>query len=55
MSAPARGWVRQGHRWVSIAFTLTVMLANPNAPKDLDGDGVPDAPVAAPAQGGTAS
>jgi type IV pilus assembly protein PilN len=25
-------------------FTLTVMLANPNAPKDEDGDGVPDAP-----------
>lgn len=25
MSAPARGWVRQGHRWVSIAFTLTVI------------------------------
>ena len=49
------------------AFTLTVMLANPNAPTDLDGDGVPDAPVApaapaaatpaavAPTQGGTAS
>src|SRR5690606_34067408 len=36
-------------------FTLTAMLANPNAPKDLDGDGVPDAPVAAPEQGGTAS
>jgi type IV pilus assembly protein PilN len=45
-------------------FTLTVMLANPNAPKDEDGDGVPDAPAAgaapvspgaaAPAQGGTA-
>lgn len=27
-------------------FTLTVMLANPNAPKDEDGDGVPDAPSA---------
>ena len=26
-------------------FTLTVLLANPNAPKDEDGDGVPDAPV----------
>jgi type IV pilus assembly protein PilN len=25
------------------AFTLAVLLANPNAPKDLDGDGVPDA------------
>ncbi len=28
------------------AFTLTVMLANPNAPKDENGDGVPDAPAA---------
>jgi type IV pilus assembly protein PilN len=30
-------------------FKLTVKLANPNAPKDEDGDGVPDAPVAPPA------
>jgi type IV pilus assembly protein PilN len=30
-------------------FKLTVKLANPNAPKDEDGDGVPDAPKAAPA------
>jgi type IV pilus assembly protein PilN len=30
-------------------FKLTVKLANPNAPKDEDGDGVPDAPAAAPA------
>jgi type IV pilus assembly protein PilN len=29
-------------------FKLTVKLANPNAPKDEDGDGVPDAPAAAP-------
>ena len=28
------------------AFTLSVLLANPNAPKDLDGDGKPDAPAA---------
>jgi type IV pilus assembly protein PilN len=38
------------------AFTLTVMLANPNAPKDENGDGVPDAPAAAttpPATGTT--
>jgi type IV pilus assembly protein PilN len=28
-------------------FTLSVMLVNPNAPKDENGDGVPDAPVAA--------
>jgi type IV pilus assembly protein PilN len=27
------------------AFTLQVKLANPNAPKDTDGDGVPDAPA----------
>ena len=26
-----------------------VKLANPNAPKDLDGDGKPDVPAAAPA------
>jgi type IV pilus assembly protein PilN len=31
------------------AFKLTVKLANPNAPKDEDGDGVPDAPAPAPA------
>jgi type IV pilus assembly protein PilN len=30
-------------------FKLTVKLANPNAPKDEDGDGVPDAPAAPPA------
>ena len=43
-------------------FNLSVMLADPNAPKDTDGDGVPDAPTAqpvqaapaAPAQGGKA-
>ena len=43
-------------------FTLTVTLANPNAPKDTDGDGVPDQPAAtqapaagaAPATGGAA-
>jgi type IV pilus assembly protein PilN len=28
------------------AFTLSVMLANPNAPKDENGDGVPDVPAA---------
>jgi len=40
-------------------FTLTVMLANPNAPKDANGDGVPDAPAAgaspAPATPATAA
>ena len=30
-------------------FKLSVKLANPNAPKDEDGDGVPDAPAPAPA------
>ena len=30
-------------------FSLSVMLANPNAPKDENGDGVPDEPVAAAA------
>lgn len=34
-------------------FTLSVMLVNPNAPKDENGDGVPDAPVAT-APGATA-
>ncbi|HJW45650.1 MAG TPA: PilN domain-containing protein [Lysobacter sp.] len=29
-------------------FRLSVKLANPNAPKDEDGDGVPDAPAKAP-------
>lgn len=34
-------------------FSLQVKLANPNAPKDTDGDGVPDAaPPAAPAAAG---
>jgi len=28
------------------SFNLTVTLANPNAPKDSDGDGVPDQPIA---------
>lgn len=32
-------------------FRLRVQLANPNAPKDEDGDGKPDAPVAPPATG----
>ena len=56
---------KAGDPGLPYAFTLSVMLANPNAPKDIDGDGVPDAPAAAPAaapepaaapaQGGTAS
>ena len=60
---------RDGEPGLPYTFTLTVMLANPNAPKDENGDGVPDAPApeaaapattapatpAAPATGGTAS
>lgn len=38
------------------SFNLTVTLANPNAPKDSDGDGVPDQPAAvAPAPATTAA
>ena len=36
---------RDGEPGLPYTFTLTVLLANPNAPKDLDGDGVPDAPA----------
>ncbi|RDY65760.1 PilN domain-containing protein [Lysobacter soli] len=36
-------------------FKLKVKLANPNAPKDEDGDGVPDAPAAQIAQSGDAA
>ena len=60
---------RDGEPGLPYSFTLTVMLANPHAPKDENGDGVPDAPTAdaaaptttapappvAPAAGGTAS
>ena len=60
---------RDGEPGLPYSFTLSVMLANPNAPKDEDGDGVPDAPApeaaapattapappAAPATGGNAS
>jgi len=53
---------KAGDPGLPFTFTLTVLLANPNAPRDTDGDGVPDAPAgtppqasAAPAQGGTAS
>lgn len=43
---------KEGDAGLPFTFTLTVLLANPNAPKDEDGDGVPDAvppPAAAPA------
>lgn len=41
---------KAGDNSLPYAFTLTVMLADPNAPKDANGDGVPDAPAAQPAQ-----
>ncbi|MFC3550837.1 PilN domain-containing protein [Lysobacter cavernae] len=49
-----------GDKGLPYEFKLQVKLANPNAPKDEDGDGVPDAPVptttaeAAPAADGSA-
>jgi type IV pilus assembly protein PilN len=45
---------KAGDTGLPYAFTLTVMLANPNAPKDEDGDGVPDAP-AVPSEPATAA
>jgi len=41
---------KAGDNSLPYEFTLTVLLADPNAPKDADGDGVPDAPTAQPAQ-----
>ena len=41
---------KAGDNSLPYEFLLTVLLANPNAPKDLDGDGKPDAPTAQPAQ-----
>ncbi|MEN1941636.1 PilN domain-containing protein [Luteimonas sp. MJ246] len=45
---------RDGVAGLPYAFTLAVELANPNAPKDEDGDGIPDAvpPVDAAAPAG---
>jgi len=43
---------KAGDPGLPYVFTLSVLLANPNAPKDLNGDGKPDAPAdgtAAPA------
>jgi type IV pilus assembly protein PilN len=37
---------KAGDAALPYTFTLSVMLVNPNAPKDENGDGVPDAPVA---------
>lgn len=36
---------RGSDKGLPYAFSLQVKLANPNAPKDTDGDGVPDAPA----------
>ena len=41
---------KAGDNSLPYEFMLTVLLADPNAPKDADGDGKPDAPAAAPAQ-----
>jgi type IV pilus assembly protein PilN len=38
---------KAGDAALPYAFTLNVLLVNPNAPKDENGDGVPDAPAAA--------
>lgn len=52
--------VKEGDPGLPFTFRLSVTLANPNAPKDADGDGVPDAeqaptaPAAAPATAGAA-
>ena len=50
---------KAGNTGLPYEFNLKVKLANPNAPKDEDGDGKPDAAPAvapsAPAAGGTAS
>ena len=49
---------KAGNPGLPYEFNLKVKLANPNAPKDEDGDGKPDAPSAAStpaATGGTAS
>lgn len=52
---------KAGDPGLPFTFRLSVTLANPNAPKDADGDGVPDAeqapaaaPAAAPATAGAA-
>jgi len=38
---------KEGDPALPYTFNLSVMLANPNAPKDENGDGVPDAPAVA--------
>jgi type IV pilus assembly protein PilN len=42
---------KEGDPALPYTFNLSVMLANPNAPKDENGDGVPDAPATAPTDG----
>lgn len=37
---------RAGEPGLPFVFNLSVTLANPNAPRDEDGDGIPDAPAA---------
>ena len=39
---------RGDNKGLPYEFNLQVKLANPNAPKDTNGDGIPDAPVTAP-------
>ena len=40
---------KEGDSGLPFTFSLSVTLANPNAPVDADGDGVPDKPAEAPA------
>ncbi len=42
---------KEGDVGLPFVFALSVTLANPNAPKDADGDGKPDATPAVPADG----
>jgi type IV pilus assembly protein PilN len=46
---------KEGDPALPYTFTLSVMLANPNAPKDENGDGVPDAPAANATDAATAA
>jgi type IV pilus assembly protein PilN len=39
---------RGGNKGLPYEFNLQVKLANPNAPKDTNGDGIPDTPATAP-------
>jgi len=44
---------KAGDAALPYTFTLSVLLVNPNAPKDENGDGVPDAPIATSPGAGT--